>query len=964
MRVPFHFMFFRSGILLFTLLLPPALRAVAQTYIVSGIVADAKDNRPLTGVNVLLTNKADTADKRGLASDVYGNFEFDNLPSGYYQLQFLYLGYKLASQTVHVAGNNVAVGRVKLIADATELKGVTIAGKQVRAEQKGDTSQFNADAFKTNPDASAEDLVGKMPGITSDQNGVKVNGEAVQQVLVDGKPFFGTDPTAALKNLPAEVIDKIQVFDRLSDQSNFTGFDDGNAQKTINIITKRDKNQGVFGKIYGAYGTNDRYLAGGNLNYFKGDRRISVLGLSNNINQQNFSSEDLVGASGGSGQNRGGRGGGNRGNRGGGGGNNFMVGQQGGIATTHALGLNYSDHWGKKIKVSGSYFFNNTDNTNATDLSRNYFSQGDSANVYTENTTSNAWNLNHRANLRLEYTIDSFNSITFVPSVSLQHNNTESRTQANTRIGGLLSSQTNNTNTALATGLNTNNNLTYQHKFAKDRRTISLNLANTQNYRDGSGGYYSRNDFYMPDTATLRDQQYTLESNSTQWSGNLTYTEPVGKDGQVSLSYNPAITENRSDKGTYNLDSASRDYTVQDAFFSNKYQNTYTVHKGGLSYRKGDRTNMFNAGLNVQYATLAGEQEFPLPYTVSRTFANLLPNAMYNHKAKDGRNLRLMYRTSTNVPAVSQLQNVVDITNPLLLKTGNAGLEQDYTHTFVVRYGLTNSKTARSLFVNLYANYVNNYIANATYIPTRDSTFTDPVTATSVLINRGSQLTRPVNLDGYVSLRSFLNYSMPVGLLKSNLNLNGGINYTRAPGLINSVTNYSSNYIPSAGLVLSSNISEKLDFALAYSGNYNIVNNTAQPQANNNFYSHLASFRINYLFLERFVANSSIAHNYYTSFSSTGAQSFYLWNAYVGYKLLKKQALEIRLTAYDLLKQNSSISRTVTETYVENGVTQVLQQYFMLQLTYTIRSFKGKAPDEAKNTNTERPRYGERVPRD
>lgn len=933
----------------------------SQPYTISGRIVDVKDTSALIGVTVIVVNADDSTIKTGGVTDADGNFEIPNINAGKYRVRMEYVGYMSVAKQVTVTDNNVALGTMSMGTSVNQLKGVTVGAKQIRAEQIGDTSQYRADAFKTNPDASAEDLVNKMPGISSDNTGVKVNGETVQQVYVDGKPFFGTDPSLALKNLPAEVIDKIQVFDKLSDQSNFTGFDDGSTQKTLNIITKKNKSTGTFGKVYAGYGTDDRYIAGGNLNIFKGDRRISLLGMSNNINQQNFSSEDILGALGSSsGQNRGG----GRSGRGsfGGGGNNFMVGQQGGITTTNSLGFNYSDNWGKKIKVSGSYFFNGSDNVTATDITRNYFTQADSSNVYHEYDDAKVSNFNHRANLRMEYTIDSSNSIIFTPGVSFQKNNTVSNAVADNSIAGLLTSTTNNRSTSDNTGYSSNNNLLYQHKFGKPRRTISLNLSNSINEKTGEGSYLSANHFYTPsDSIYSLNQQSDLYNKGNTLSGNVTYTEPVGKKGQIMANYNPSYSNSSADKETFNQNVATQQYTDLDPRFSNKYENTYITQKGGLSYRIGDRKLNFNFGANVQYATLHGEQVYPNNFTLDRNFTSVLPTAMFNYKYADGRNLRVMYRTNTQAPSVNQLQNVVDISNPLLLKSGNAGLRQNYEQTFIVRYGLTKAKTARNFFLNLYGNYVTDYIGNATYIATSAPiNFTDPFTNTSILINRGSQLTRPVNLDGYLATRSFLTYGMPVQFIKSNLNLNGGFNFSRIPGLVNDVVNYANNYIPSAGMVLSSNINENLDFTLAYSGNYNIVKNTVQAQANNNYYNHTASFRINYIFLKHFVLNSNITDNYYTAFSSTGDQNFILWNAYLGYKMLKNNALEARISVYDLLNQNKSISRTVTETYIENSNTQVLRQYFMLQLTYTIRNFKGTAPAQVVPVDDDR---GPRMPR-
>ncbi|WP_425575759.1 outer membrane beta-barrel protein [Nemorincola caseinilytica] len=716
----------------------------------------------------------------------------------------------------------------------------------------------------------------------------------------------------------------------------------------MNIITKRAKSEGYFGKVYAGYGTDERYLAGGNLNIFNGDRRISLLGLTNNINQQNFSSEDILGVSGGSGGGRGGggRGGGGRGgnNWGGGQGNNFMVGQQGGIATTNALGINYSDTWGKKIKVTASYFFNNSNVERRDSTARTYFAPQ----FYGEDATTRTENMNHRFNMRLEYNIDSSNSITFTPSASLQDNSSVTNVLAGNQMGDVLQSRSRNSTSADNTGYNTSGNLLYQHKFGKPRRTISLNMNGSLNEKSGDGTNYSLNE-YITSTidSVVRDQRYDLYTHGSTIGGNLTYTEPVGKNGQLQLSYNPSYTENASDKQTRSRDAAGNDLPNIDTTFSSIYNNTYVTQKGGVSYRVGERSSKlhFNAGVNMQQAELNGVQQFPRDITIARTFTNVLPNAMLNYKGGSGSNMRIMYRTATNLPSVSQMQNVIDVSNPLLLRTGNAELVQTYEHTLVMRYGLTDAKTARNLFMNLYLNSTQDYIGTATYIPTRDSLYTDPVSNTSILINRGGQLSRPVNLDGYLASRFFITYGVPVKAIKSNLNINAGFNYSRIPGLINDVVNYSGNYIPSAGMVLSSNVSEKLDFTLSYMGNYNIVNNTIQAQNANNFYNHAASFRINWIFANNFVFNTNITNNYYTAFSGSGDQSYFLWNAYVGYKFFKK-ALEARVSVYDLLNQNTSITRTVTETYVENVNTQVLRQYFMFQLTYTIRKFKSGAPPE------------------
>lgn len=955
---------------LFTMLLA-AFAAQGQTFSVRGAVRDNNDQQPLIGVSVVVSPAQDTGQRSGAVTDIDGSFSIANLRPGLYRLRISYLGYETISRNLNL-NTDQDLGTLSMKTGSNVLQTVTVEGTQIRSQQLGDTSQFNAGSYKTNPDATAEDLITKMPGVTSDNGTVKVNGEDVKQVLVDGKPFFGDDPNAALKNLPSEIIDKIQVFDQQSDQAQFTGFDDGNNRKTINIVTKRGRNNGMFGRIQGGYGTDDRYTAGGNLNFFNGDRRISIVGLANNVNQQNFSSEDLLGiSSGSSGQGgfggSGNRGGGRGGFQGGGsrdgggssgGASNFLVSQQGGITHTQSAGLNYSDTWGKKVKVTGSYFFNRSTNTSTTDLTRSYFSDNpDSALSYRESGVSKSTNYNHRANLRLEWTIDSSNSLLVVPRISFQDNQSSRDILGLNAIGSDPAGSVQNKYISNNNGYSLGNQLLYRHRFAKRGRTLSLGVNTTFNDKTGDGSLYSLNEYYLSDT-TLTDQRYNLSSKGVNLSGNLTYTEPVGKKSQLMLTYNPSYNYTNSDRETFNNSGAG--YTDLDTSLTNTYENRYTTQRGGLGYRYNDSLYNLMVSLNAQSATLDGDQTFPYPLQIKKNFTNLLPSAMFNYRFSRGENLRVMYRTSTNPPTINQLQNVVDNSNPLLLRTGNPDLKQDYTHSLSLRYGKTNTQKGTGLFIFASANYINNYVANNTIIATSDTV------VRGITLNRGTQLTLPVNLDGNWATRTFLTYSLPLSKIKSNLNLSAGYTFNRTPGLINSLTNYANTHAINGGIVLSSNISQNIDFTVSYQGAYNMVNNSLQAQTDYNYYSQNTSLKLNWIFLDRFVANTNLNHTLYSGLGEGYDRNFLLWNASLGYKFLKDKSLQADIYAFDLLKQNNSISRTINDTYVEDARTEVLQRYFMLRLTYTLRQFKGAAssgsdrrPDDGFG-----PRRGDRPQRD
>lgn len=929
----------------------------AQGFKLSGSLTDNDDQTTLISANVIITSVKDSADWKGTQSDLDGKFVFDNVRNGTYKLKITYIGYETTEQFVKISGTDKDLGNIKVKKGATMIRGVEVVEKEVRVEQKNDTSDYNAKAYKTNPDANAEDLVTKMPGITNENGTIKAQGEQVKKVTIDGKEYFGDDASMALKNIPADVVDRVQVFDRMSDQSNFTGFDDGNSQKAMNIVTKNNMNNGVFGKIYGGYGylTDSRYSAGANVNWFKGDRRLSFIGLSNNVNQQNFSFQDILGMSGQTGGGRmmgmGGPGGGRRGGGGGFGGNsaidNFMVNQQGGITTTHSAGLNYADVWGKlrKVKFTGSYFFNLADNNNSSSLTRQYFNAGDSSTYYKENNNNTSRNINHRVNLRIEYVIDSMNTLIFTPKFSTQQNR-----QTNNIIGENSIAQTELMGTTQSNyqsknfGYNASGDLVWQHKFRKQYRTISISAGGTVNNKNGSSNQLAFNTFADTSGNTALNQEAENKSQSYTVNGNISYTEPAGKSGMIQISYVPSYTWNIADKETFNYDSTNGSYTVLDTLLSNKYNNQYMKQNGGLSYRVKGKQWSLMLGVNGQYALLTGRNEFPYSYTTRRDFFNVLPTLQFNYRFKNNSNLRVNYRTSTSAPGITQLQSVIDNSNPLLLSSGNPALKQTYSHFAMARYGFTNTKKGQSFFAFGSVNYTQNYVANSTFIATADTVLNG-----DVVLHAGSQFTQPVNTKGNLTVNTFLNYGMPITKIKCNINFNAGFTYSRTPSLINTLSNWSNNYGVNGGLVLSSNINDKIDFTLSYFGNYNIVKNTLQTSSDNNYYTHSANLRFNWMFWKGFVFNTSVQNTLYAGVSQGYNQNIFLWNASLGYKFLKDKSLEVKASVNDILNQNSGVSRTVNDTYIEDTQTQVLKRYLLVSVTYTLKFYKKQEPKPGSN---------------
>ena len=931
--------------LLLSVFLIPQISLIAQqTETIEGQIIGKKNKSPLIGVVISLVNLNDSFTRKNCLTDSEGKFKIQNLKYGTYGFSASYIGFEKLTSIIKINSPIEKIGVFKMTENLNQLKDVNITESIIRSQLKNDTIEYNAKAFKTNPDANVQDLITKMPGITLDNGTVKAQGETVQRVTVDGKEFFGDDVALALKNLPAEVIEKIQVFDKQSDQAQFTGFNDGNTQKSINIVTKAGRANGKFGRFYAGPGTDDKYTAGGNINLFRGKQRISILGLSNNINQQNFGSQDLLGLQ--SGGNQGGRGGMGMGGRGmgmpGGGGNasnNFVVGNQGGINKTNSGGINFSDIWAKKLTVTGSYFLNQSTNNTNNQLQRTSFLSGGVYQLYNQNSTSNSDNLNHRLNLRLEYNIDSNNSIVLAPKLSFQENSAYGFTNGFTTFNNESLNKTNIINTSNNSGVSLNNNILYRHKFAKQGRTISFNLGTDVNDKNGSNYLSANNTFYFPtDSISKFEQKTTTNGNSNTHSGAINYTEQIGKNGMIMANYSPSFTQNYNYKLTNTKDTLNGEYNILNNNLSSNFDNTLTTHRGGLNYRykMGEKANLM-LGANYQNVLLEGVQKTPIPISVKKTFDNVLPNAMFSYQFTKQNNIRIFYRTNTNAPAINQLQSVIDNSNPLSLSTGNPKLTQEFSHNIVTRYGLTNADKGKTFNLFLNANSTQNYIGNSTFTVRDSSQVIDGIT-----LSKGSQLSKPENFDGYWNINSFITYGFPVKKLKSNMNLNLGTTFNKTPSKINNLVNYTNTFVLTSGFALASNISEKIDFTISYTAFYNVVENTMNAKLNNNYFYQISSAKLNLLPWKGLVLRSEIINTYYTGLGSSFNQNFYLWTGGIGYKFMKNNAAEIVFNTYDILNQNNNISRTIAGNYIEDSKTQVLTRYYMLVFTYNIRSFGGR----------------------
>lgn len=939
-----HVKFLLSGcgllLLLTALSIPlPVSGQTSSGATLTGSVLDSRTSEPLISATVGLTGPR--RDTLYTASDLRGAFRFRLPEPGEYTVWVSYVGYRTSTERVLVSAGGEADVAIRMRPGVEAVDAVEISARATRAIQRGDSLIYNAESFKVLQGSTAEELLAKMPGIVVEGGTVEAQGEQVQKVLVDGREFFDGDVNLALKNLPADVIASIEVFDKKSEQAEFTGFDDGEQIKTINIVTKAGFRTGTFGEVSAGYGTDDRYRANGNVNIFDDERRISILGLSNNINQLNFSQEDLAGviSSGASGRGRGGRRGGGRSGGGGGrsgasGGSaagNFMVGDMDGITASNGIGLNYVDQWGEKLSFSGSYFFNQSDNDTQTDIDRRYFESLFPGQTYGETSQSEMENWNHRLRGKLDYRIDSDNSLQFVPSASFQTNTLTDWLQGANLLDGTPTDAVESTSRSRTEAYNIGADLIYRHRFASPGRTLSAVFSGkiSDKRSDTYSDYLTQT--FGTEAAEVSygqfkdygNRQYTLR-------GNLMYTERLAEPLQLQAAYKIAWSDADADQLLYDRSAVGDLYDQLNEELSNRYTSDYLTHTAalGLRYHRGALNLMI--GADFQYATLTGDQRFPTEGSLSKSFFSVLPSLTARYSLDRSNSLMLRYRSSSTAPEVDDLQEVVDNTNPLFLRSGNADLDQQIAHTLNLRY-IRTTLTGQTFIAMFGATARTGYIADSTMVADRDLTLPSGIT-----LEKGAQYTRPVNLDGYYSLQSMLTYGFPVDWIRSNINISFAANYANVPTLLNGVQSSTRelNLIPK--VIIGSNISHNLDFTLSYSATINRLFNSQPGAAQSDYTNHLAAAKLGWTFWQGLILRSTLSYVHYAGLADE-VEDYVMWNASLGWKFLRSRRAEIRIEACDLLDSNRAFSHQVSSSYYDYIHSNVLRPYVMLSLTYTFR---------------------------
>lgn len=904
----------QRSILIALLFVSYTVAAQTKAGTASGRVLNGKDKMPLDYASVAIKKLFGDSAVAGVgATNTTGTFSIANLPVGKYRLFLAYLGLKSINKDFELtaAAPGINFGDLTMEDTGVDLKAVEIKGEIPPVKVKKDTLEFNAAAFKVKENAVVEDVLKKLPGVDVAKDGtITTQGETIKKVRVDGKDFMGSDPLLATRNLPADMIDKIQIIDDMSDQSKFTGVDDGNREKIINITTRQDKKNGFFGNSTLGYGTDDRYDVNINVNKFKNDEQMSVIGQFNNVNKQNFGG-GIGGGGGGRGMNFGGGGG-----------------QQRGVTTTNMGGINYANVYKNGAQFNASYNVNKTSLFNQD----NSFVQNLLGNTTTTNQStseSTTERLNHRLNFTLDTKIDSTISFRIQPNFTYsdnQGNNVSdyNRMVLNNTTIGKQEYITNSTSPSFS------NNLLLRKKFQRRGRTLSLNVNTSFNSNDADNTNFIEDNVTIGGVPTVRVINQLNDQNSKQFGNNarLVYTEPLNKTLSLELNYNNGFNFDNQERLVYNYNPVTQKFDLRDATFTNEYENTTLTNAIGFSFNKNEKKYNWNAGLAVQN-TDRKNVNVSNGAVFNQNFTNLTPSAQFRYNFSTSKRLNIRYRGNTTQPTINQIQPIPDNTNTQSIVLGNPNLKPAFTNSLSIFYNNFDFASFRSMFFGMFLNQQFNAFTNSQVLITDQSS-----------VNYGKIQTTPVNVDGNFTGTLFGTLSQPI--IKGNkltLQVNASANYGKSTGFTNNLENITKSFGFSNTYKLVSNL-DKLDLIAGITGRVDRDTYSATPNSNTRYYTLSPNVDISYLFPGNIRLQSDLTYNKYTG-RGTANSDFTMVNAYMSRQFFKNRGT-FKLSVNDLLNQNTGISRTSGANTITDSNFNVLKRYYMFSFTYSLNKVAGR----------------------
>ena len=893
---------------------------------VRGVLIDSISRVTVSYVSIALSNAVDNKIVKSIVSDDDGSFKFNNIYPGKYNIIISHVTYGKTSRLFTISGNEktVDLGKIKLTRQSHTLDVTTIEGEIIPVLIKGDTIEFNALSFKTDTNAMIEELIRKLPGVEVDKDGnIKAQGKDVMRVFVDGKPFFGDDPKMATKNLPVDMFEKIQVIDKKSDQAIFTQIDDGDDEKIMNLITKKGKKNGFFGKatVGGGYDENkiERYDQSANINWFKDSRQFSIIGTLNNINNVRFSdftsldqstktaknllNKDISSTSG------------------------IYSANSSGISKSWSAGTNFRDSIGHKISFVSSYLYSGNDNNKVLTSSRQTF-LSDSINYTNNNQNSPSKSINHNIHMEIDYGIDSMNSLLINPHLKI-NNNTSDQTNKYVLTGtkDQLLNTSNSEKIRDKNTINFNIEMLFRHKFHKPRRTLSLSIKAGTNPSTNEGYNLSYSTYGIDTTVYKVEHRKENVSKEVSYDAKISYTEPILYNVILEVNYHFKQKNSLSDRNTFNLDPITGIYNIVNTKLTNTYENIFQNHKAGINIKVFKYRWDYTIGVGVEPSKLISKY-FDLNVnhdsTIVRNVVNFSPQLILNIIPRKGKKLTLKYKGDTKQPTVNQLQPIVDNSNPLYLYIGNPDLKPEFTNSLTFNYNTTNLVNYNYFYAGYIFESSINKLSNKVFIDTT-----------------GVQTAIPTNVNGTYAMN--LNTGVGIPIKKYFLNLGCNTGYLNDINYLNNVS--FSTKVLSFGFNTRLNYNgDRLTFAPIAKISLNKAWYDLQNRPDAQYLNYNLGFEFQADLFWDIKIGSDIQYIKNNGYGQGYNLDMTLWNAFISQQIFSNKRGILKFQIYDILNQNKSVFRTTSNNYIEDTKVNNLSQLFIVSFSYNFSKFQGKQP--------------------
>ncbi len=863
----------------------------------------------------------------------------ESLPYGNHRLIVTSLGYDSLQVAFRLSKPLLNLDTLRMKPCSKEIGTVVIEATAMRSSQRGDTLVYNASAFKTAFGADAGAMIQKMPGIELLDHGIEAQGRTIRQVYVDGREFFGTDVMAAIRNIPSDMILRIEVYNAQSDESEMAGIDLADGNMVLNIITRPDKRHGAVGRLYGSYGIKNKYIAGGNANIFHDKQRITLVGMVNNISKRNFSFENILGTADATGRSVG---------------REFAIKEIPGISETQAFGVNYNDLLGKRGKITANYFFNRTDNHNENKTERINFSTTDRATGYKDRSTTDRIDLMHRFNSRIDYSFNKRHRVMIRLNMSATNNDQFVELFRRTDYQYTNGDQKfvnyrRHFTEQQSDYLQGSATISYSYRMkAKLLRSFNFSVSGTarkNNLHSDPHQYEFKTENEadeLPDTTTWKGRSIrTIDRATPVYSYALSgsYTHGFSRRSRMNFSYRHHVTATDYDYTVFLLNNKTNQYPDERYNKqSSEYNYSYTTDRLGATFQYTRRKTRLAATLYYNHIAYRSRYVFPYETHTQASFNNITYSVVANIPLNKWNRIRINANSYTSNPSAGQLQAIVNTRDRQYVYAGNPYLEPRYIHRLMCNYVRTSSVKGRTFTLSLQYSYSPNSIVDSLVVDNPKFIIDNEGTE----LGNGNRYAKPINASGWYTLRLLATYGFPIRFLRSNLNIRADWSNNRRPSIINDLHTHLYNQYIAGTLTLSSNISENIDFTLSYMGRYQ--NNTTASRGmtlDNTFFQQRIRGDLTAVLGKRWVLRANGIYNSYHGITDDFHERRLILNAMAGVRVFKNRLGEVSVGVTDLLNENkSTFARWASGSALYTSSNLAIGRYYQLQFTYYLRHYR------------------------